>query len=449
MNNKERDFKLRWLILPALFLAVITSFTQCAEEYGDPTDKKATIPYDPSKPVEFTTFYPDSGGARTQMIIKGRNFGTDLSQIKVFVNGKKAPVIGSSGSEILALVPARADTGAVTIQIGNGNTLKEVASTNEFKYIFRPTVSTLVGFVDRDGKTAVVDGDFETAQLEEPYWLCFDKNKNLYVIEEDRGMRFIDMKNEQVTTKFRTGNGIDRPRTIAFSLSYDTMYVAHDAGDWTNIAGLRLTSQDDFTAWTGFLFSKQCNGISVHPQTGSLFFNSYEQGQVYRYNPAFQGGREELFRIDDKEWEFNIQFAPSGDFAYIVVKNENYILKSNFNRQTGLLEAATIFAGYKGRGGGYVDGVGTTARFRSPQQGAFDEDNNFYLCDGGNHCIRKITPEGIVSTFAGRPENYGYSDGSLRDAQFDRPYGIVYDQESATFYIADQKNHRIRVIKTE
>jgi sugar lactone lactonase YvrE len=446
--NKERNFKLRWLLLPALFLAVIASFTQCAEEYGDPTVRKPVIPYDPSKPVEFTTFYPDSGGARTQMIIKGSNFGTDLSQIKVFVNGTKAPLIGSSGSELLVLVPARAYTGPVTILVGKDNAVQEVVSTNVFKYNFRPTVSTLVGFVDRDGKTAVVDGDFQTAQLEDPYWLCFDQNKNLYVIEEDHGMRFIDMRNEQVVTKFRTGGGLNRPRTAAFNLTYDTLYVAHDGGSPTDIAGIRLTSQDNFTDWTAFLFSKQCNGISVHPQTGRLFFNSYEQGQVYRYNPSFQGGRELLFLIDDVNWEFNIQFAPSGNFAYIVVKNKNYILKSNFNRTTGLLEAATVFAGNKSAEG-YMDGVGASARFHSPQQGAFDEQENFYVCDGLNHCIRKITPEGIVSTFAGRPGNYGYSDGELLDAQFDRPYGIVYDQETATFYIADQKNHRIRAIKTE
>jgi sugar lactone lactonase YvrE len=447
--NQKRDFiKQRWLcMLPILFF-VAMAFTHCADEYGDPTVKAKVVPYDPSKPVEFTTFYPDSGGARTQMIIKGSNFGTDLSQIEVFVNNKKAPLIGSSGSELLVIVPARAGTGVVTIRVGKENTLKQIASTNEFNYAFRPIVSTLVGFVDRDGKTAIVDGDFETAQLEDPYWLCFDQNKNLYVIEEDHGMRFIDMQNEEVKTKFRTGSGLSRPRTIAFSLAYDTMYVGHDAGNWTDIAGIRLTSQDNFTDWTAFLFSKQCNGISVHPQTGRLFFNSYEQGQVYRYNAAFQGGREELFRIDDVNWEFNIQFAPSGDFAYIVVKNRNYILKSNFNRSTGLLEAATVFAGSKSADG-YQDGVGVSARFRSPQQGAFDELDNFYLCDGLNHCIRKITPEGIVSTYAGRPTEYGYSDGDLRDAQFDRPYGIVYDKETATFYIADQKNHRIRAIKTE
>jgi DNA-binding beta-propeller fold protein YncE len=66
-----------------------------------------------------------------------------------------------------------------------------------------------------------------------------------------------------------------------------------------------------------------------------------------------------------------------------------------------------------------------------------------------NHCIRKITPEGVVSTFAGRPREYGYADGPLRKAQFDRPQGIAYDEAAATFYVADQKNRRIRTISVE
>jgi sugar lactone lactonase YvrE len=150
--------------------------------------------------------------------------------------------------------------------------------------------------------------------------------------------------------------------------------------------------------------------------------------------------------------EFLIQFAPSGNFAYLVMKNRNHIMRSNYNWTSGLLDKPTEFVGFitgAETGREYADGTGKNARFASPQQGAFDENENFYVCDGWNHCIRKITPEGIVTTFAGRPQRAGYADGVLLDAQFNLPYGIVYDQEEGTFYIADQMNHRIRVIKTE
>ncbi len=62
--------------------------------------------------------------------------------------------------------------------------------------------------------------------------------------------------------------------------------------------------------------------------------------------------------------------------------------------------------------------------------------------------VHQITPEGVVSTFAGRPGKYGYSDGPCATRSFDRPMGIIYDRETGTFYVADQKNRRIRIIST-
>ena len=53
--------------------------------------------YDPNVPVTVTDFYPDSGGVATQMILNGSNFGTDLNNIQVYFNKKKAAVIGSLG----------------------------------------------------------------------------------------------------------------------------------------------------------------------------------------------------------------------------------------------------------------------------------------------------------------------------------------------------------------
>lgn len=433
---------LRLVVLPFLFLVVVILFLQCTDDRGE-----IKPIYDPSLPVEITSFSPDSGGVSTQMLIYGANFGTDTSLIKVFVNGKRAPFIGSTGTELYVMVPSRADTGYVSVVVGSDDQLKQVTSETEFNYIYKPSVSTLCGFTDKDGKTAIVDGPIEKAQFEEPYWLAFDQDKNIYLLEEGRGLRMIDKDLTTVTTKFRTGRGLDRPRTISFNPTFDQMYIANDQGSWEGISTVILTPETNFTEWTANVFSKQCNGGAANPITGDYFYNSYEQGYVYKWHPETSTS-EQLFRIDDVRWEFNIQFAPSGDFAYIVVINQHYILKANFNWETGSLEAPTHFVGDRGSSG-YVDGVGINAKFREPHQGAFDENDNFYICDRMNHCIRKITPEGIVSTFAGRGENYGYTDGVLSDAQFDRPHGIIYDKDDGTFYIADQKNRCIRVIRTE
>jgi DNA-binding beta-propeller fold protein YncE len=404
-------------------------------------------PYDPSKPVTITRFTPDSGGVATQLLIFGSNFGNDTSIVKVYVNGVRAPLIGMNDTTIYVMVPSKAGTGDIKVVIGNGDAEQEAVSSKEFIYIFAPNVGTLAGFTDKDGRTAIVDGPIEKAQFEEPYWLCFDNEKNIYLLEEYRGLRFINKDLTEVKTIWRTGNGLDRPRTLSFNPTFDTLYITNDQWDWNGLSTAISTKADNFSRWTSHIYSKTTNGGAAHPETGDYFFNAYDNGAVYYYDRAARAVKE-LFRIGDVSWEFNIQFAPSGDFAYIVVVNQHYILKANYNRTTGLLETPVHFVGAR-RTRGYNDGVGTDALFNEPHQGAFDEDNNFYVCDRMNHCIRKITPEGVVSTFAGRPGQWGYADGALRDAQFDRPHGIIYDKETGTFYVADQKNRRIRTINTE
>jgi hypothetical protein len=431
--------ELKWG-LPALALILLIV---CACSKKSVTDKGT--PYDPSTPVTISRISPDSGGATTQLMIYGSNFGNDTSLIRVYVNGRRAPLIATNGSSLYVLVPSKSGSGDVKVVIGAP--AQEVIAPVPFKYIFSPRVSTLAGFTDKDGKTAIVDGPIDKAQFEEPYWLCFDENKNIYLLEEYRGLRFINAARTEVSTKFRTGNGMDRPRTLAFNPTWDTLYITNDQWDWTGLSTAIATKADNFTRWTSLVYSQTTNGGAAHPQTGDYFFNAYSTGAIFKWDRGANVSKE-LYRIGDVSWEFNIQFAPSGDFAYIVVVNQHYILKSIYNRSTGQLETPVHFVGGR-RSSGYKDGVGTDARFDQPMQGAFDENDNFYLADAENHCIRKITPEGVVSTFAGRPDNKGYTDGALRDAQFHLPRGIIYDQASGTFYVADQVNRRIRTISTE
>ncbi|RFS26678.1 hypothetical protein DVR12_02500 [Chitinophaga silvatica] len=415
----------------------------CSKKKSAESDAK----FDPSQAVTVERFTPDSGGVGTQMIIYGSNFGNETGIVKVFINDIPAPVIGVKNTAIYVLIPSQAGEGKVRVQIGTGSNAKEVLTTSSFKYIFNSVVGTLAGFTDKAGNTAIVDGDISKAQFEEPYWLTFDQHKNLYLLEEYRGLRFIDSARTYVKTLFRAGNGLDRPRTLAFNPTYDTLYVTNDQWDERGLSTAILTPESGFTKWNSLIFSQTTNGGDANPITGDFFFNSYAKGEMFRWDRQTKSSRL-MYRVDDVNWEFNIQFAPSGDFAYIVVVNQSYVLRTRYNKATGTLDAPVHFVGGRGQHD-YRDGVGADARFDHPQQGTFDKNNNFYLTDVMNHCIRKITPEGVVSTFAGRPREYGYTDGPLRKAQFDRPQGIVYDEAAGTFYVADQKNRRIRTISVE
>jgi len=78
--------------------------------------------------------------------------------------------------------------------------------------------------------------------------------------------------------------------------------------------------------------------------------------------------------------------------------------------------------------GGYADGTRDVARFDAPQGIAADAKGNVYVSDTGNHCIRKITAGGRVSTLAGDPAQAGSRDGTATMARFSVPRGMTLDR---------------------
>jgi sugar lactone lactonase YvrE len=93
---------------------------------------------------------------------------------------------------------------------------------------------------------------------------------------------------------------------------------------------------------------------------------------------------------------------------------------------------------------GYKDGPGAEAQFDSPLGVAVDEDGIIYVADTYNDCIRKINKDGEVSTIAGKGSP-GLSDGYEKDAAFDTPCGIVVDK-NGNLFVADAGNDAIRKI---
>ena len=100
------------------------------------------------------------------------------------------------------------------------------------------------------------------------------------------------------------------------------------------------------------------------------------------------------------------------------------------------------FAGSKTAGS--INAAGTAASFQNPENGVFDKMGNLYVADYGNNEIRKITPSGIVSTYAGST-TAGFKDGPAAQALFNGPAGLCFDK-SGNLYVSDQSNNRIRKI---
>jgi sugar lactone lactonase YvrE len=92
-----------------------------------------------------------------------------------------------------------------------------------------------------------------------------------------------------------------------------------------------------------------------------------------------------------------------------------------------------------------LDGTGAQARFNDPQGIAADKSGNLYVAEGAGGTIRRITPEGVVTTLAGSPHTAAFIDGSGNAARFNRPSRLEMDDDG-TIYVTDTGNSAIRSV---
>ena len=104
----------------------------------------------------------------------------------------------------------------------------------------------------------------------------------------------------------------------------------------------------------------------------------------------------------------------------------------------------STFAG-QATSSGATDGMTSQARFNGPNHVAVDTAGNIYVADGNNNTVRKITPTGTVTTFAGLAGQFGTADGTGSAARFHVPYGIGVDS-GGNVYVSDANRHTIRKI---
>ena len=124
--------------------------------------------------------------------------------------------------------------------------------------------------------------------------------------------------------------------------------------------------------------------------------------------------------------------------------NSDYSRTTLSNELSSIVSISTL----AGSGvSGSTDGTGTAASFGSIEGVSIDSKGNIFVAGVGNHLIRKITPEGVVTTFAGSG-SAGSDDGTGTAASFYRPGYMAIDSLD-NIYLTDTGNHLIRKITSE
>jgi sugar lactone lactonase YvrE len=137
------------------------------------------------------------------------------------------------------------------------------------------------------------------------------------------------------------------------------------------------------------------------------------------------------------QFSYPIGVAVDGEGSIIITDAGNHSVRKITPDGT-----VTTLAG-SGRHG-FADGAGAAAQFCSPWGVAVDGEGSIIIADGGNHSVRKITPDGTVTTLAGSGRD-GFADGAGAAAQFYAPHGVAVDGEGGII-IAEWGNRRVRKI---
>lgn len=405
--------------------------------------------YDPSKPIEITSFEPDSGGMATKVFITGNNFGSDLSKIKVYFNDVPAPVIGSDGKHIYTITPRQPGRENVISVVVDGDS---TAFTKK-KYLYR-TMYVIQTIAGRKGTTEFKGGKLSEAEFHQPSTIAVDSLNNIFISHWRVPFCFVRINEaEDIVEALLPGSSTDATYALG-APTVDANGVVSAISD----GGRIFFTFDPIEAWTPrqrsvlpagedgvpFQFST-AHSLAAHPITGELYTRYFGNGHLIKVDPVTREGTlvAETLTSSDSYLVFD---PTDSNILYIAYHQLHCIGKYNLETKEH-----TIFAGRNGEAG-WQDGLLSEARFNTPNQLIVAPNGNLYLADRGNHCIRMITLDesggGIVSTVIGKGGVPGYQDGNPEDALFNEPRGVAVTPDG-NIYITDLGNNVVRKLTIE
>ena len=135
----------------------------------------------------------------------------------------------------------------------------------------------------------------------------------------------------------------------------------------------------------------------------------------------------------------------NGSAGIVVDANGNLFVADRLNHCIRKITPTGMVSTFAGSGiAGFLDNTGIAAQFYYPTHLAIDLNGNIFVADSNNHRIRKITSSGAVTTLAGS-DNFGFADGNGISAKFWTPCAIALDSNGVIF-VAEKQNNRIRKV---
>ena len=222
-------------------------------------------------------------------------------------------------------------------------------------------------------------------------------------------------------------------------------------GTVTTFAGPEQTNQNGFVNGNGTnaRFGSNTRGLAIDGNN-NLYAPDYGNRVIRKITPSAD---VTTYAGTGAQCDSVSQYSSSGTLTSTVLcaPQSNLAFDSNGNlfvldgrviRKMTVSGDVSTFAG--GTAEGDQDGTGADARFNVLWDIAVDSNDNLFVIDQGNHKIKKVTPGGVVTTFAGNGSP-GSQNGTGANAQFSTPRGIAIDANDNLF-VSDTQNHRIRKI---
>ncbi len=407
--------------------------------------------------VTISSISPTSGAAGTQVTVTGTGFGTDASLVQVLFNGIVGELVSVTDTQIIVTAPAGATTGLIKVVVDG---VEKEGPTFSYEITPAPTeaVSTLAG----SGIEGDADGAGTAAQFNFPQGVAVDVDGNVYVADRNNNKirkitpaGVVSTLAGSGTEGDAEGSGIDaqfsRPAGVAVDVD-GNVYVADSgndkikkitpAGVVTALAGSNTTGAADGSGTTAQFHFPVGVGVGVDGNVYVADYNNHKIRKITSDGTVSTLAGSGTFGDTDGSGTAAQFDGPEG---VTVDVDGNVYVADRENRKIRKITPDGVVSTLAGSGEfGDVDGSGTAAKFNGPGGVAVDANGNVYVADELNHKIRKITPDGVVTTLAGSGTE-GDAEGSGSAAQFNRPEGVAVDA-SGNVYVSDRGNHKIRKI---